>query len=666
MFKLPKNIKIYTSLTLLLMLALVVPQSTFASTSSSWLQDIMWGIINATAGTAVGMGGLLLNYAVSDYVVGFGAMYQSSGLGNSINNLWAVIRDIFNLTFIFGLVFIGFKMIFNSDDSGAKKMLGSLVIAALLVNFSLFITKFVIDFSNIAAAQIASAFQAAGGASGATYAVSDSFMALMGLSGLFSLGAPIEQVAGTSTGWTYIFGTLILYLTAAFVFAAGGLLLMIRFVALNFYMVLSPLMFLGFVFPGLSGVSRDYWKGFMSKAFFAPAYLLMLYIANQVLVGMRGASGVGDFSNYMGSAANMQNNFQAVIPYFIMTIGFLVGALIVGQKMGVEGANTAVALGRRASGKARQYATNAATYMPRAGARMGANAAGEWGTKKLNNLQTGKGVAAWVAKRNSIDRAVRGTATAAAGARFGTSGSNKEQRDYSRAIQTRANQTEASNKREAEFEANTLALTDSTKTTAELEQALTDLGKTIRGMSKEEKNNLKLSQLTDQSVATNLSDDDIKNLEASGNFSAADIQKVKDKRKDGYVAIATAGSSLATVTQPPAGSPPGTPPTISYANTGAGVAAVNQRNVIASKGTKEVGNLPTEVFLQPNMYPHITPQMLNERIKNGGFSNDQQATLRAGLETYINGLPLAAPARKSWEKWSDEDTNGIMLGLTII
>jgi hypothetical protein len=391
MYKFPKYIKIFTVPVILLLLVIALPQEALAS--SSWFQGIMWSMINATFGTAVGLAGLLLNYAVSDYVVGFGKIYSSTGLGVSINNLWAVIRDIFNLTFIFGLVFIGFKMIFGSDDSGAKKMLGSLVIAALLVNFSLFITKFVIDFSNIAAAQIAAAFAtSSGGAAGAaTYAVSDSFMNLMGLTGLMSFGGNLSEVAGAAGGWTYIFGTMFLYITAAFVFAAGGLLLMIRFVALNFYMVLSPLMFLGFVFPGLSGVSRDYWKGFMSKAFFAPAYLLMLYIANQVLVGMKGASGVAGFKDFFKSPAAMSNDFSAVIPYFILTIGFLVGSLIVAQKMGVEGANTAVALGKRASSKARQYA---------GGVTLGASAVAAQRSVGYgaNRLANSKGLQSWAAK----------------------------------------------------------------------------------------------------------------------------------------------------------------------------------------------------------------------------------------------------------------------------
>ena len=125
-------------------LVILIPSITFAEDNflESGLKSVLWTIVNVVFGWMVWASGLLLNLAITKYVVGFGAVFESSGLGYSVNTLWATVRDIFNLTFIFGLVYIGFKMIFNSGDSNAKRMLGSLILAALLVNFSLFITKY--------------------------------------------------------------------------------------------------------------------------------------------------------------------------------------------------------------------------------------------------------------------------------------------------------------------------------------------------------------------------------------------------------------------------------------------------------------------------------------------------------------------------------------------
>ncbi len=648
----------------------LLPQLLFAQTPAEgergWamagLQGLLYSIVNVVFGTLAGLAGLLLNEAVETYVVGFGALYQSSGLGWTIDNLWSTVRDIFNLTFIFGLVYIGFKMIFNSGDSSAKRMLGSLVLAALLVNFSLFITKFVIDFSNIAAAQLASGFN-----NGGNYAVSEGFMNIMGISGLFSTGESLADKT-TSAGFAFIFGSLILYIVAAFVFAAGGLLLMIRFVVLNIYMILSPLMFLGMVFPGFSSVSRQYWSGFLSRAFFAPAYILMLYFSHQILVNMRGVSaGTAQMADVFGSR-NPEPGFAATIPYFILTAVFMIASLVVAQKMGAQGASSALAIGKRMSGGARKYATNAATYAPRTLGRMGANKAGESATRGLNNLQTRKGLVGWAAKTNIVDKKVRGAATAAAGAKFGTGTTNKENRDYAQKTQIRANQTEAENKRQAEFSNQTKSLTDPLKTADELTTALDGLAKTIKGMSKDEKNGMPLASLIDKNIAVNLSDDDIKNLEGSGNFGASEVQQIKAARKDGFVSIAAAGSTLATVTPPPSGAPAGTPPTITYANNNPEAAAVNQRKSIAGKGTREVGNLPIEIFKEKSMYEYITPAMLEERMRNGVSAGDKVA-IRKALDAYLDlgGLTPAEAAAafpnmegittNPWTKWENSNSN---------
>src|SRR3989344_3064953 len=348
MNKLYKTSLLHNTLIAAVLVVLFVPHLALAQ--ATFLQETLWSVINAVFGFFAWIGGQTLNYAVTHYVVGFGHNFLESGTGYSVNILWTVVRDVFNLTFIFGLVYIGLKMILRSDDSQARSMLISLILAALLVNFSLFITKFVIDFSNIAAAQIAAAFPIQNG----THSVSSSFMNILGFNDLFSPGSDLNDIAGSSVGYTYIFSTMFLYIILAFVFMAGGIMLIIRYIVLIIYMILSPVMFLGWVFPGMASVSHDYWKKFMSRAFFAPAYLLMLYFANQVLVSMQGANGMNTGSYgavFSGQTSTVGNNFGAVIPFFFMTAAFLVASLVVAQKMGAHGADSAVSMGRQAAGR---------------------------------------------------------------------------------------------------------------------------------------------------------------------------------------------------------------------------------------------------------------------------------------------------------------------------
>src|SRR3989344_198393 len=64
---------------------------------------------------------------------------------------WAVVRDLSNLFFILVLLYIAIKIILDLGAAEAQKMITRVIIVALLINFSMFFTKVIIDSSNILA-----------------------------------------------------------------------------------------------------------------------------------------------------------------------------------------------------------------------------------------------------------------------------------------------------------------------------------------------------------------------------------------------------------------------------------------------------------------------------------------------------------------------------------
>jgi len=70
------------------------------------------------------------------------------------NDGWEIVRGIANITFIFILLYIAFAVILQLTTFNTKKVLANLIIVALLINFSLFFTKVIIDASNILALTI--------------------------------------------------------------------------------------------------------------------------------------------------------------------------------------------------------------------------------------------------------------------------------------------------------------------------------------------------------------------------------------------------------------------------------------------------------------------------------------------------------------------------------
>lgn len=359
MFKKLTNLKI-KKLPLILGSFLILLASTPLIASADFLDEMLWGFVNQTAGRFVAIGGTLLNYGVANFVVGFGNLYVDTGLGLAIDNVWGTIRDVFNLFFIFGLIYIGFKMILDSSSNTAKRSLIYIFLAALLVNFSLFFSKVVVDFSNIAAAQIASAsdYKQQSSLSGDDkFAISNRFMDIFGLSKIFNprdtnngvvaMGATFQTP--NATGFGQIFYTLIIYLVTGFVFAAGGFLLIIRFVILLFFIVLSPVMFIGWVFPFFANYSKEYWSKFLNQAFFAPAYMLMLLVSLKVFEKFQSflsdKSIVGAINPAPGKSA--EEAFGDTIPYFIIMCGFLIGSIIVAKKIGTTGANLTISAGQK-------------------------------------------------------------------------------------------------------------------------------------------------------------------------------------------------------------------------------------------------------------------------------------------------------------------------------
>lgn len=398
----------------------------YAQSEPNFMTSIMWSLVTGLFGKITWIGGAILDYGIQHFVVGFGDDFQGSGVGLAVDTLWVTVRDIFNISFIFGLVYIGLKMILNPDDSGSRRWLVYLILAALLINFSLYITKFIVDFSNILATQIATAFIQNG-----EYNISSTFMDQLGVTSALDGTQTNNILNGKNTPWGYIFGAAITFLVAGFVFAAGGLMLIIRYAVLCLYMVLSPLMFLGWVFPGLQRISSEYWSGFLGRAFFAPMYLLMLYFSMTVLRSFSINNPNPDFANVFGEeGAVAVNDFENTLPPFILTMIFMVASIVIGKKMGAHGAAGAVNIMNNVRGRVQRgvkrtaYAgarVAAAPVTKGAGyaARSASNRAGNLLNKKLDKWQKAGGARGAIAGNVAVAGAVTGAAASMKNRKFG-------------------------------------------------------------------------------------------------------------------------------------------------------------------------------------------------------------------------------------------------------
>ncbi len=275
-------------------------------------------------------GGLFFETALKYTVFEMGKSVQGS-LSKTIDTLWSLIRDICNLAFIFGFIYIGIRTIIDPDSATMKRFLSRIIIGALLINFSLFFAKAIIDFSNFTAYQVYNSMVIdSGGSLSAT--VVDS-LRLVTFYNSQTGKTPLEKNNNFST---FVGGSLFLLITA-FVFFAGALLLVVRFITLVLIMVASPILFAATVFPQTEHFAKDLWSKLVSQSFFAPVYLLLILISIKITQGV-GLSGSANFSKDFFS---FENNVSALLNFAII-IFFMISSLIIATKMGIKGGDMAV------------------------------------------------------------------------------------------------------------------------------------------------------------------------------------------------------------------------------------------------------------------------------------------------------------------------------------
>ena len=278
-----------------------------------------------------------LNKFTSSPIVGFG---------------WEQCRNLANMFFALILLVISFATILRIESYGIKQVLPRLIIAALLINFSLVIAGVIIDFTQVLTNYFVQ--QALAGTNGTSLSgtianklnVTEGILRTNQAAGTPPISDSIDGIIASIAG---IFAGIIVILIATFTFFAAAIFLIIRYIALLFLLILAPLAWFFYIVPATRTYWNQWWSTFFKWAFFAPAYTFFLWISMQIIksnvmqqVGPNGANVVAGTSSAFG-----RYSIPTLINYTIM-IGFLLGSIIVAQKLGIYGAGAVVKMGKSA------------------------------------------------------------------------------------------------------------------------------------------------------------------------------------------------------------------------------------------------------------------------------------------------------------------------------
>ena len=274
-----------------------------ASTGCSWwpsdwgkcLADGINYLLLALAGWILWLGGLLLEFSLRFNICEFSSFVNGDN-GSMVMAAWQIVRNVANFFFIFILLYIAISVILNIG-SDQKKLIVWVVIIALLINFSAVLTRVVIDASNVFAYQFYSKLTNGQACTNdQKTGISDEFMYALGLQSFAQSTAEerdavsqeatsiFENLTGTQALLAGILLFVILLITA-WTFIIAGVLLFLRSVLLIFLIILSPVAFMGFIFPGKKEWWSTWWKTLTDQAIFAPVYLFFVMITVIILRG---------------------------------------------------------------------------------------------------------------------------------------------------------------------------------------------------------------------------------------------------------------------------------------------------------------------------------------------------------------------------------------------
>jgi len=392
-----------------------------------------------------------LNIVIKELVVGMGML-----VGNmpGVLTAWAVLRDLANIFLVFLTIFVGIATIVGAQSYGGKRMLFSIIIAALFVNFSITLSKGVIDISNYFAistykmlinenndgdtllgincanpdeVQKNIAIEDDQCINGGVASVFWSKLQIMTIFNVTEIRDQAGQAADTTDKliWVGLLGGA-MFFVMAFVFGASALLLIVRFTILVFLIVVSPLAFVLWI-TGVSGQGKRWWKALLNQALFAPALFLCWWISYKVFTGLTNRFNLDGSISGSGMA---DLGSIAIMTYFFIVITLLITSLFIAKSMGAIGSRMALSTGQRWSKRA-GFALGAGAGAVTAGAAAySARRTVGWSAQKVAESETLKNAQAKGGIAGRLARTTRTGAKGVAGSSFDVRGLSKNAQKY--------------------------------------------------------------------------------------------------------------------------------------------------------------------------------------------------------------------------------------------
>jgi hypothetical protein len=296
-----------------------------------WAAYFSYNVLLTISSWIAGVSGLLYDTIINFTVLNMAANFDANK--SFIEAAWIIMRDVVNILFLFVLLIAGIMTIINGFESGTSKKVATVVVVALLINFSMFFTKIIIDASNFISIEFYNSMKTTDSGGNDWQGIAGVFMEKLDIASIYSskdLKTPPNdlQIIYISLG-----GSVILLVLAAVLFIAS-IMFLVRYIILIILLIASSAAIGSWILPSLKkSIFDKWWSALIGQAFFAPVFLFFIYltllITTELVKSSKGLSwsslflGVGENANPIG-VINLVLNL-------LIVLGFLIGSIIVSK-----------------------------------------------------------------------------------------------------------------------------------------------------------------------------------------------------------------------------------------------------------------------------------------------------------------------------------------------
>jgi hypothetical protein len=314
---------------------------------------------------------------------------------------WIVLRDLVNMFFVLGLLFIAFVTVLKIEKYQWQKLLPKLLIMAVVVNFSRTICGLMIDFFQVMMFTFVNAYKDIAG---------ENLYKGLGLRDMWDPGTAGAEMGSTALILGRLLG-LIYVIVALIVTIIFLVILVFRIIMLWVLVVFSPLAFFSAAFNGISSKIGSYWsqwfKQFIEYCMVGPLLAFFLWLSILSL----GSDYTTEYSQKMSPEVSVGQTSLAVtqnkagrldyIMKYVLGILMLVAGLKFTADTKVMGSSMAGKAASKLQDMSLGRMERAASWvggLPGAGAGLGYKYAGMTVKEGLGRMERGGGVSGRLAK----------------------------------------------------------------------------------------------------------------------------------------------------------------------------------------------------------------------------------------------------------------------------